>query len=63
VRVEPESPVAKAGLALGDRIIAIDGEAIVNQGDMVARLAAAGGRVALDVDRRGRILQLEATDR
>jgi predicted metalloprotease with PDZ domain len=63
VRVEPASPVANAGLALGDRVIAIDGVAIVSQADMVARLGAAGERVTLDVDRRGRILQLETTER
>jgi hypothetical protein len=63
VRVEPASPVANAGLALGDRVIAIDGVAIVSQADMVARLGAAGERITLDVDRRGRILQLETTER
>jgi predicted metalloprotease with PDZ domain len=55
--------VANAGLALGDRVIAIDGVAIVSQADMVARLGAAGERITLDVDRRGRILQLETTER
>jgi len=58
VRVEPGSPVAAAGLALGDRVMAIDGVAILDQADMVSRLGSAGDRVVLDVDRRGRIVQL-----
>ncbi|NDC62468.1 MAG: M20/M25/M40 family metallo-hydrolase [Planctomycetia bacterium] len=60
VRVEPNSPVATAGLALGDRIVAIDGRSVADQADMVSRLAAAGESVVVDVDRRGRIVQLRA---
>jgi len=58
VRVEPGSPVAVAGLALGDRVIAIDGVAILNQADMVSRLGSADDQIVIDVDRRGRIVQL-----
>lgn len=54
VRVVPGSPAATAGLRLGDRIVAIDGVPLTNQADMLARLAAAGGRVVLDLERRGR---------
>jgi len=59
VRISAGSPAAQAGLALGDRIAAIDGTDLTSQADMVARLAAAGNRVAVDVDRKGRIVRLE----
>jgi hypothetical protein len=59
VRITPESPAALAGLALGDRVVAIDGGDVLSQADMAARLAAAGDCVALDVDRKGRIMRLE----
>jgi len=55
--------MARAGVALGDRLIAIDGVAIENQADMLARLAAAGDRVVIDVDRKGRIVRLEPTSK
>jgi predicted metalloprotease with PDZ domain len=63
VRVTAGSPMARAGVALGDRLIAIDGVAIENQADMLARLAAAGDRVVIDVDRKGRIVRLEPTSK
>ncbi len=59
VRITADSPAARAGIALGDRVTAIDGQAINNQADMVARLAAAGNRVALDVDRKGRFVRID----
>ena len=59
VRITANSPSAQAGLMLGDRVIAIDGTAVTNQADMVARLAAAGSSVAIDVDRKGRIVRLD----
>jgi predicted metalloprotease with PDZ domain len=46
-------------MMLGDRVIAIDGTAVTNQADMVARLAAAGNSVAIDIDRKGRIMRLD----
>jgi predicted metalloprotease with PDZ domain len=46
-------------MMLGDRVIAVDGNAVTNQADMVARLANAGGSVAIDVDRKGRIVRLD----
>jgi len=61
VRITANSPAAQAGLTLGDRVIAIDGNAVTNQADMVERLAAAGSHVAIDVDRKGRIMRLEMT--
>ena len=44
---------------LGDRVIAIDGTAVADQADMVARLAAAGDSVAVDVDRKGRLVRID----
>ena len=43
---------------MGDRVLAVDGTAVTDQADMVTRLAAAGNRVALDVDRRGRVTRI-----
>ena len=58
VRVAPESPAATAGLLPGDRVLAVDAAAAANQADMVARLQAAGQRVVIDVERRGRFTQV-----
>ena len=63
VRVSAGSPMAKAGVALGDRLVAIDGVALESQADMLAKLAAAGEKVVIDVDRKGRIVRLEATNK
>jgi predicted metalloprotease with PDZ domain len=43
---------------MGDRVLAVDGTAVADQADMVTRLAAAGNRVELDVDRRGRVTRI-----
>jgi S1-C subfamily serine protease len=59
VRVTAGSPAGAAGLLVGDRITAIDGATVAGQEDMIARLAVAGDRVALDVDRKGRIIRVE----
>jgi hypothetical protein len=59
VRVTAGSPAAQAGVMLGDRMIAIDGTAVTDQADMVTRLAAAGNRVALDIERKGRIVRID----
>ena len=59
VRVTTGSPAGAAGLLVGDRITAIDGATVAGQEDMIARLAGAGDRVALDVDRKGRIIRVE----
>jgi hypothetical protein len=61
VRVAAESPASRAGVMLGDRIIAINGQPLEHQADMVERLARAGDRVDLDVDRKGRIMRLAMT--
>jgi hypothetical protein len=58
VRVWGESPAAKGGLRTGDRILTIDGDRIASQDDMITRLGAAGDRVAIDVERRGRVVRV-----
>ena len=64
VRVVPDTPAAAGGLLPGDRIVAIDGKAVASQAEMMARLATAGPRVLLDIERRGRLTSatLEARD-
>ncbi len=59
VRVWPESPAARGGILTGDRLHAIDGNGIVDQENMLARLRSAGPQVAVDVERRGRLMRLE----
>lgn len=61
VRVSSGSPMARAGVALGDRVMAVDGVPLVDQQDMIARLGAAGERVEIDVDRKGRRMRIEAS--
>jgi len=61
VRVTAASPAAQAGMAVGDRVTAIDGMTVENQADMVARLSAAGSHVTVDVDRKGRLMRIELT--
>lgn len=57
VRITAGSPAAAAGMALGDRLIALDGKAVASQADMVAKLAAAGNQILVDVDRKGRVIR------
>jgi len=57
VRVFPDSPAAAAGLLPGDRIVAIDGDTVVDQAAMISRLKTSGDRVTLTVERRGRFLE------
>ncbi|MFM9196850.1 MAG: M28 family peptidase, partial [Planctomycetia bacterium] len=61
VRITADSPAARAGIILGDRVTAIDGQAIGSQAEMVAKLAAAGDRVVIDVDRKGRLVGIDMT--
>lgn len=61
VRVAAGSPMAEAGLVIGDRILAVDGQSVTSQQQMLATLAAAEQSVRLDVDRKGRIVTLQAS--
>jgi hypothetical protein len=59
VRVVPDSPLERAGLRCGDRIIAIDGEPFATQATMLQRMASAGDALTLQIDRAGRILEVQ----
>ena len=51
--VSTGSPAAAAGLASGDRIAAIDGQPVKGWDEVVARVNATQGSLALEVDRGG----------
>ena len=55
----PESPLERAGLRCGDRIIAIDGEPFATQATMLQRMASASDALTLQIDRAGRILEVQ----
>jgi serine peptidase DegS len=61
--VIPGSPADIAGVATGDRILALDGVAAVNRREVLRQIAMAapGSRIALTVARSGNRLTLEAT--
>jgi predicted metalloprotease with PDZ domain len=46
-------------MMLGDRVLAINGTAVIDQADMVSRLADAGSSVAVDLDRKGRVVRVD----
>ncbi|NOY46025.1 MAG: RIP metalloprotease RseP [Deltaproteobacteria bacterium] len=53
-QVSPGMPAEAAGLAQGDRIVAIDGEPVASWDDMAERIAGSGGReLVLTVERQG----------
>jgi serine protease Do len=55
VSAEPRGPAARAGLAIGDVIVAVDGEKVSGSGDLMEMVMRKrpGDRVALDVIRYG----------
>ena len=61
--VEPRSPADQAGLHSGDIIRKVDGRAIASSGDLPAiiSLATPGDKAALEVWRKGAVLQITAT--
>lgn len=65
VAITPGGSAAAMGLAVGDRILAINGVSLAGQADPGAAFAQAvmhsGGRFTLDVRRRGRALQLSGS--
>jgi hypothetical protein len=58
VRVAGDSPAARGGLVVGDRLVMIDGVPIVDQADMVRRLADSASPVRVGIDRRGRLMEI-----
>lgn len=62
-RVEPDSPAAAAGVAVGDVITAVDGEPLATSFDLRRRIREleAGQRTTLEVVRGGRVLALPVT--
>ena len=63
VRIYRGSPAAKAGLARGDIIVAVEGEAIEDISDLRTKIGEVGigGRLLLTVIRGGRRIELELT--
>jgi putative serine protease PepD len=61
--VAPGSPAAKAGLEAGDLVTAVDGQAIQNAGEMVARIRGhkPGDKVTITVQRDGNETTVTAT--
>lgn len=59
VRVVPGTPLATAGLLLGDRIVAIDGVSVSDHEEMIRRMESAGESMTLSVERRGRLVDLQ----
>ncbi|MFM9110788.1 MAG: ChaN family lipoprotein, partial [Prochlorococcaceae cyanobacterium] len=60
-QVAPGSAAAAAGLRPGDRVLAVNGEAVQRAGQVIRRVAAqpAGVPLRLSIERRGRRLELE----
>jgi regulator of sigma E protease len=60
-RVQPGGAGERAGLAAGDRVVAIDGAPVASWSDFTARVRAAPGRpIDLEVERGGRRVTLRA---
>lgn len=53
------SPADRAGVQVGDRILALDGQPTNDLNELRARVGAAKGTVSLDVDRAGQRLTLQ----
>jgi serine protease Do len=61
--VEADSPAARAGVAVGDVIRAVNGKPVATPRDLAALIAAAqpGSRVRLDIVRNGREVSINVT--
>jgi S1-C subfamily serine protease len=61
--VTPSSPAAKAGLQAGDLVVALDGQAVTSQDDLISRIRdhKPGDRVTLKVVRNGKEQTVTAT--
>jgi serine protease Do len=62
-KIEPDSAAEHAGLQVGDVILKVNGNTIVDAGQLSARIgtAAPGDKASLDVWRNGKTLNLTAT--
>jgi regulator of sigma E protease len=59
--VPADSAGARAGLTAGDRLLAVDGQSVINSSEFVSLVNAAPGRdITLDVERAGKRLRLTA---
>jgi len=61
--VAPNSPVARAGVRPGDRIMAVDGRAVSNTDDLDRQVQRSGRFVVVDIERAGRRLRLRIAPR
>jgi S1-C subfamily serine protease len=62
LRVSANSPAAQSGIMVGDTLLALQGQALVNLADFYRRLSAlgpAGSTLTLSVRRQGQIRQIE----
>jgi len=61
-RLAGDSVAARAGLRVGDTILAVDGDALTSARDLIEHIrSAAGRRIHLKVDRGGEVLALDVT--
>lgn len=57
--VEPQSPAAQAGIQKGDRIVAMDGQAVKTWEELSTRIKEGGGKaVRIQIDRGGREMEI-----
>lgn len=61
-QVTPSSPAADAGVAVGDVVVAVDGDPVTSAADLVAAIRSRepGAEVALQIDRRGERVEIVA---
>jgi serine protease Do len=62
-KIEPDSAAAQAGLKVGDVILEVDGNPIIDAGQLSARIGTAvpGDKAALEIWRDGKAMTLTAT--